>query len=200
MGIDFDKYILKASYLTVEEFQKQFDTLWDTLKYSFKKFECLQYYEEGEQCPLLDLQQNDIETFSKKLNKIRKTESPFYKEALKKGVQLERLHIIEFPISQYIEYEYYTYYITSSLGENIYFKNSKEIINKNMKDFIIFDSTNVLIHDYDQNGNLQGAWWLSEEHQELISSLEKWYDTQRKNAHPFYKITIPNEEIIKMIL
>lgn len=119
---------------------------------------------------------------------------------MSKGVSFNRIHLIKHPISKYIEFEYYSYYVNSALGENIYCKNYDVCYNFRLYDFMIFDDNRLLINDYDKDGNLIGGWNLKEGNLNLINELINWYDEQLKSAYDFKQILVPRKEILESIL
>lgn len=196
--LNFELYKEKSKYYNVDDSTKIFNNIWDELQTSFKKFECQQEYDETSECPMFDLINKDYLTFSKKLLKFKNDEKPYYDDCLKKEVLLQRIHLIDFPITKYIEFEYYSYYISNSLGENIFYNTLDKYKNENLYDFMIFDSRYLIINDYDDNGKLIGAW--HNEDKRNIREVEKWYDSVILESYDFKKILTPNKEILEMIL
>ena len=196
--INMQNLIDNATYLSIEEFGLRFDSLWENMKISFYKFENLQYYDESNDSPMFDLIDKNYNNFCEKLLHNKEEERSFYISALSKGISLKRLHFIDFPISKYIEFEYYSYYISNSLGENIKYNNSKEYKNQLLKDFVLFDSEHILIHDYDKDGKLKGGWYLS--NKQYLEELNKWYNYVFEKSKSFESIMLPKKEILEKIL
>lgn len=169
--INFEKYINCSEYIDIKSLLSLFDNYWDELNNKFRKFEHLQYYNEGLNSAMVDYLNEDYSTFTKKLLKTKESEKPFYIKPLSKGVSFNRIHLIKHPISKYIEFEYYSYYVNSALGENIYCKNYDVCYNFRLYDFMIFDDNRLLINDYDKDGNLIGGWNLKEGNLNLINEL-----------------------------
>lgn len=197
--LKFEQYKHNALYLTVDEYQQLFDNCWENMAVSFKKLELLQYYNEGADSPYNSLKSNQIKKFCVELVNHKNAEKPYYIHALSQGIQLQRLHILEFPITPYIEYEYYSYFITSALGEQIKYLD-KQFLKENLSDFLIFDEQYAFILDYDINGVLNGAWSLTEK--DLIKELKASYDQlfYFSNTHDFHEILVPNKQILEGIL
>ncbi len=198
--INFEKYINCSEYIDIKSLLSLFDNYWDELNNKFRKFEHLQYYNEGLNSAMVDYLNEDYSTFTKKLLKTKESEKPFYIKSLSKGVSFNRIHLIKHPISKYIEFEYYSYYVNSALGENIYCKNYDVCYNFRLYDFMIFDDNRLLINDYDKDGNLIGGWNLKEGNLNLINELINWYDEQLKSAYDFKQILVPRKEILESIL
>lgn len=196
--LKFEEYKEVSKYYNVDTSNKIFNNLWDELQVSFKKFECKQLYDETSECPVFDLINKDYSTFSKKLLDFKNSEKPYYDKCLEKGVLLQRIHFIEFPITKYIEFEYYSYYMSSSLGEQIFYNTLDKYKNEKLYDFMLFDSKYLIINDYDNKGRLNGAWHIQNE--EIIKEVEAWYDNVILEAYDFKGILIPNKEILEMIL
>lgn len=198
--INFKKYIDCCEYLDNISLSNLFDKYWDNLNNKFRKFEHLQYYNEGSSSAMAAYFNGDYKAFTTKLLKNKESEKPFYIKLLSKGVSFDRIHLIKYPISKYIEFEYYAYYINSALGENIYCKNYENTLNGNLYDFMIFDENRLLINNYDENGNLNGGWNLKNENSSLIKELIKWYDEQLRVSYDFKKILKPKKEILEIII
>lgn len=196
--LNFEQYKQISKYYNVDYSTKIFNNLWKKLQVSFKKFECQQEYDESSECPVYDLINKDYSTFSKKLLEFKNKEKPYYTHCKEKGVLLQRMHLIDFPITKYIEFEYYSYYISSILGENIFYNTYDKYRNEELYDFMIFDSKYLIINDYNSNGKLVGAWHL--ENGEIIKEIEKWYDNVISEASDFKGILKPNKDILEIIL
>ena len=101
--INFEKYINCSEYIDIKSLLSLFDNYWDELNNKFRKFEHLQYYNEGLNNAMVDYLNEDYSTFAKKLLKTKESEKPFYIKPLSKGVSFNRIHLIKHPISKYIE-------------------------------------------------------------------------------------------------
>ena len=112
---------------------------------------------------------------------------------------MKRLHLIEFLISDYIKYEYYSYYLSNYLGEFIKYNDIKKYNNIPLKDFVIFDNKYLLIHDYGKEGRIKGAWYLTEETTNL-QELVTWYDASFRKVKYFQGIMKPDKNILDLIL
>lgn len=195
--LNFKLYRQMSKYYNADDSTIIFNNLWDELQISFKKFECQQEYDESSECPIFDFINKDYLTFSKKLLELKKREEPYYANCVNKGILLQRMHLIKFPITKYIEFEYYSYYISSSLGENIFYNIYDKYTDEELCDFMIFDSKYLIINDYNSNGKLLGAWHIEDE--EIIKKIERWYDTVISESYDFKEILTPNKYIIDMI-
>ena len=199
--LNFDIIKNNSNYLDINKFNEKFDEIWSKMEVSFKKLECLQYYDESKDSPMFNLMNKDIDGFVKKLKFQEESEKPFYDEPIRKKVELSRLHLIEFPISDYIKFEYYSYYITNKLGENIFFDNIKKY-NINVEDLIIFDGRYMFVNDYDKYGKARGAWYIEPSCKvgNYVSEVENWFDSVIKKAANFKQLMVPDKNILERIL
>lgn len=199
--IDFQKYISQASYLSIQEFNSYFDICWNSMTKSFKKFECLQYYAEGPDSPMIDFFRKDIVSFAEKLLLFKETEKKFYETALKKNISLERLHLVRFPVTDYLCFEYYSYYISQDLGENIMIDNIDSYSNQKFYDFVLFDDSYLFIYDYDEQCKLKGCWYMtSERYSDLLKELSNFYNKIKQNSKPFQTMIKPDMKILNFIV
>jgi len=187
-------------YLNPSESIERFNLEFETMKHSFKKLETLQYYEEGDDFASKDLIEKNYNKFAKKIKQFKESEKQYYLNPLQLNVDLKRIHLISFPISQYIETEYYFYYVSNALGENIVFNDIEKFDKEKLSDFIIFDLKYLIINDFDEKGNFIGAWHVDEIHATAIENLANWYDKTFEKCQDFKMITKPNAKILEMIL
>jgi hypothetical protein len=85
-----------------------------------------------------------------------------YAELREKGVEFLRLRILDFPITDYLRWEFEHYKVTSALGEDIRIVRLSDITELDarvgLSDFLLFDHDAVMIHDYGTDGILGGGW------------------------------------------
>ena len=72
--INFKKYIDCSEYIDNKSLSNLFDTYWDELNNKFRKFEHLQYYNEGLNSAMADYLNGDYSDFTKKLLKTKNIE------------------------------------------------------------------------------------------------------------------------------
>jgi len=161
----------------------------------------LQFYDEGLDSTYESYKNNEIDLFVERLVLFREGRLPELTELAQKSVSFKRLHFLKQPITKYLEYEYYTYLISSSLGEQIVVNNIDVVISKdNIGDFLLFDDKCAFIHDYDSNGIYKGAWVLQEDKKDLIKEMCDWYDLQFSVATDFKGLFKPDQSIVDRIL
>ena len=189
----FMKSIEHAQYLNLTTYQLKFDECWNHMNSHFRKLETLSFYDEGNSSPYLDLLANDMSSFCSKLKNFRKLEAHSSEQAMSKNVKMDRLHILTFPLSPYLIYEYYSYYISSSLGETIRYIEKDKIKEEDLFDFVIFDKNHVFIQDY-QEGILKGAWHIS--NILIIEQLCNLYDSIFNFSCDFRSMMKPDASLL----
>ncbi|MFZ1250170.1 MAG: DUF6879 family protein [Candidatus Microsaccharimonas sp.] len=139
-----------------QEANIKWDTLWSDMKSEWFKLEVLQDYsaEEGES--LKAWMAGD----KKRSVKLLTSESLEWlddcRQKVESGVKLIRIHIVDYPLSEYIKWEIEAYkHRNIPLGkEDVYLLNRKDISSLNLPDgdLMIFDKTNAVIGHYDESG------------------------------------------------
>lgn len=103
------------------------------------------------------------------------------------GKEIERIRLIDSPLTDYLKYEIFEGYIPSSLvGQNVNFvfrDEFEKICNrKNVKDFWMFDDRYVFEMLYDKNGAFVGANFVDGAEQKEI------YSKLKAISHPMQEI------------
>lgn len=96
--------------------------------------------------------------------------------AKKRGAKMQRVHIIKFPLSDYLKYEIEYYKINMKAGEDICFVLDKEyqkIKNKINHDFWLFDDKIALKINYDTKGKYLGFEEIKKETSKYINLKNK---------------------------
>lgn len=104
-------------------------------------------------------------------------QGPLYSSLFTKGADFVRVRAVELPLSPYLrDYEFPAYRISSRYGERILvlplseFKSDSGFFSAS--DYLLFDASAALIHDYDQSGFLRGGWLsLDPEYCDWLASL-----------------------------
>lgn len=74
------------------------------------------------------------------------------KQAKAKWATMQRVHLLQFPISKYLSFEFEEYKNNIKAWEEIYYIPANECPIKIESDFWIFDDTTILGMHYDNNG------------------------------------------------
>ena len=200
IGVLTNATIKKLPILSVEEFSTAFDEARDRMSDEFIKYEALQFYDEGSDSPLFDFTAGDYETFVDRLTVSRSEEKPFIKSVIDRGVSRSRLHRAVLPMSDYMQFEFYSYLFTSAIGEKIrYVEDSaaESSIGSGLSDFVCFDRRLILAQIYDSGGSLEGAYRI--ESQDAVSSVCEAYDALKELSVDFREFFTPNEELVANI-
>lgn len=146
-----------------EESFVEWDKLWNSMKEEWFKIEVLQDYSAEDDSPSLRAwkdkdRQKSIELMKENTNRewIEKAH-----KTIKKGVKLIRIHIVERPLSQYVEWEieHYKNINTSQVGEQVFLVEKPDIKNLNLPkgDIMLFDRKFAVANTYNANGLMVAA-------------------------------------------
>jgi len=137
--------------IDVKEFDNIVDSFWDEMQYEFFKVEVLQYYGESNGPSLKDWLQGNHE---KSLEIMRKNAKPWQEG--KEGVKKIRIHVVKYPLSEYIQWEieHYKNINIPLVGEEIYLIDWRKIGDLKLPkgDTMIFDRKKVVSNIYNENG------------------------------------------------
>lgn len=163
--------------------------LFSSFKKSAKRLELLQeYHIEGD----------EWDSFQKFIN--GEAVSPYpelaewneqISEWRKQGKTIERIRLLENPLSEYLKYEIFEAYVPGTIvGQKINFVSPKQLEKvvgkKKLKDFWIFDDKYVFEMDYDENHNYCGG--------RIVDGVEEKEIYQR-----LLEISQPLETVLKQI-
>lgn len=150
---------ITATPITSTDFGARFDLAWDTLAERFVKFECQQFYDEGDDSPYRDFIEGRIDSVIEKLVRFRREDAPFYEQAKARGARFLRIHAITLPLSHYLEYELHSYLLSELLGEQIMViskDDAETLAAGRLQDFQVFDSRLLFVQSH-MDGVFQGA-------------------------------------------
>ncbi len=161
---DLRRDIFQGERLSVEEFNRCFDEQWELMARRFFKYEGLQWYDEGADGPIAQYLQGDVPEFVRRLRQARSEDQSFFDTASERGVEFYRIHAMKQPFTRYMEAEFYSYLLSERMGEQIYYIPEEKVLKLAggaLPDFILFDTSLLLVLDYNSSGVLQGAWRVS---------------------------------------
>ncbi|HEY3489580.1 MAG TPA: hypothetical protein VGK27_05590 [Candidatus Deferrimicrobiaceae bacterium] len=158
--------IRKAKALDAASFDDAFSKFWSALSIQFFKFERLQSYYEPDDPSYQAFQQKDMDSAIQHLENRIEALHLFYEQAARKNVSIIRMRAVEKPLSEYLNYEFESYRISSKYGERILVVDLTNIDHSSdlyiASDFLMFDAKTVLVHNYDKNGQSNGGWLIDD--------------------------------------
>jgi hypothetical protein len=188
----------QGPYLSAEAFSNLFDKHWEMMSQRFFKYEALQSYDEGPESACRAYMAGDVSLMVDRLKAAYGEEEPFFSSARRRGVSLLRVHAAELPLSLYMQAEYYSYILSERLGERILYLNRQGDGPQNrIPDFVMFDTLQVLAHDYDETGLLRGAWSITDPAN--LKAIEHLADTVTSLGVPFRELWSGDSKIIAAI-
>ncbi len=163
--------------LEEKELEKYFGILWGNTNSSLFKLETKQVYSDDELYEKYVNTKN--ENFNKLFQKIENImlleQSDLWKEATARHINIIRVHIIDLPLTEYMQYEILTYKISQKYNEKIHLMTREEAkklgIFEEIEDFLLFDDNNLIIHYYDDKGNYNHSV-ISEESDDLSKYIQ----------------------------
>ncbi len=134
--------------LSVEKFDEVFDNLWnDPTLDTFVKLEVLQDYEEDHNNYYDMFLNRNLEVLRKELRKLWQVEDIDF--------NWQRVHLVNLPLSEYLQFEIECYRIWQEMGVKVYFQtfdNIKKIIKKPIfEDFMLFDDKCIIVNKFNKN-------------------------------------------------
>src|SRR2546421_6552740 len=91
-----------AALVDEEDFAQRFDSEWDRLEWRFLKCERRQEYREPDDPGFQAFERGDLEE-AQRLNAERvRQQEPLYSAARSKGIEIVRVRLVEFPLSDYL--------------------------------------------------------------------------------------------------
>lgn len=158
--------------LTDEGLDVAYSVGWSFIGQVFFKLETLQTYETFDGWD--EFQRGDVASARRLMKEFLLSDSARpYEKIQQRNVHFQRVHVVELPLSDYMQFEILSYEVSIELGEEISFisKESYEQVDKeaSTEDFLLFDDRMVIQHRYDAGGNWQGSELVLDE-----NKLEKY--------------------------
>lgn len=172
--------------LSTEEFLAKFDQLWGSLQEEFFKLETLQDYVE-EHNPAYDaLVAGDLEAAIARIPDVfgvddRRTTSHA------RRFQYARVRLVKWPLTTYVYWEFHVYAFNERFNKPVYVLEVSDDMSFPQReyvcDFLLFDSSDLLLHDYNADGRLTGGWHTNDKAE--LSPYRRVRDVARSTAVPF---------------
>lgn len=185
--IDFEKILKRANKLSDEEYLDY----WEKFKkpaVKCKKLEFLQTYEMID--PIDDYKNGEYEKFIDLMKE-------FHKNAWGGKDNIKRIHYIEEPIHEYLKWEYYTYLIDETYGQDIRITKDRSLFPKKMYDFVLFENGNMFVLDFGRGNESLGVWHVTDK--KAVKEVSDFYDTVFEKSENFKGMLEPNEYIIRRL-
>jgi hypothetical protein len=151
-----------ATQLDKDAFRNRFLAEWKQSDRRFLKVERRQEYAEPDDPSYQAFARGDFPKAQELVAERLREQESFYKPARDKGLELVRLRIVEFPLTDYLRcYELPSYRVSEELGEDIRITPAEPIepllARLGVPDFLLFDDRCVLVNTYDQSSAPSGA-------------------------------------------
>ncbi len=186
-----DKIKLESKIINKKDLYILFDKLLNKTKKSFNKLEIEQYYK----CDMDENYENYINGNYDALIKVFDNFSKDWAYTIKDNIEFKRLHLINKPITQYINYEMYFYMINEKAGEKIKCLDFDKsgIRYEEVSDFIIFDDNELIINCHNKGEYLKSYYCNDKV---MIRKLLKEYETLYSKAIDYKKIVNLDKNLI----
>ncbi len=183
-----------AKIINDDDFNKIFDDTWNGTKKDFYKLETSQVY-------ACDMDSNYQDYLNGNYNNLTNIFKNFYQDwglMLKKSnIKMKRLHLIDVPLSDYLNYEMYFYLINENAGEKIRCLSFDKIKERKMDDFIIFDKDKIIINEHNINGELVKSYYS--ENKYLINILLCEFKILYKKGKDYKTYANFNSDVLKLM-
>jgi len=151
-----------SDHISVDQFFSEYNRFSAQVRCRVFKLERLQNYMEPDNESWREFQVGNIKRSLELIPMIRAKEAEYDVEFFKRGLQFLRVRAVELPLSPYIEWELQFHAFSAQYGETILVSDltytDRGSMLWNARDFLLFDSFAVLVHDYNPDGLLVGGW------------------------------------------
>jgi len=172
--------------LSMGDFIAEFNQAWPNLTRHCLKLECWQTYQEQKSNRSLDVYMSgDVESATRLLEEEAEPSRPLYEGIRSKGLDFARIRLVALPLTSYLQYEMINYRIREAMGESIevvLLDPSISLPNDDFFDFLLFDDTSALVHDYGMDGFQVGGWLV--EDADVVRRLEEIVVNVRSKSVP----------------
>ena len=156
-----------AAHVTTEGLASAFSEFSAKVQRRIFKLERLQNYIENDDESWREFQSGNIRRSIELMPGLRAADAQYDIDFFRRGLQFLRVRAVESPLSPYLSWEFQTYVISAQYGETILVTDLTNADRNgplwNARDFLLFDSFAVLVHDYDPDGLLCGGWVCQDE-------------------------------------
>lgn len=101
------------------------------------------------------------------ISKVRSSDNDLYTSLKEKGVEFIRCRPIKEPKTEYLKWELEVYKYNSSKGERVFccpYETVKDFLSTvATHDFMVFDDFQAFIHNYNDDGLIEGGWSVRDE-------------------------------------
>lgn len=157
--------IAGASRLTLDEFGNAFAESWRGVNARLYKLEAWQTYQEPDTKSLRAYENGEIEKVEQLIEEEAEADRFVYEDVRKNGTPFIRLRLVKLPLSKYLEWEFWNYQVRQRLGETIMVidqtSDPMTLPNSSFFDFLLFDDSVALVHDYGRDGLQVGGWLVT---------------------------------------
>jgi hypothetical protein len=176
-----------ARQLSLAEFGAEFGVLWSGLRHGLVKSECWQTYQEPETQSWLAYQRGDYAAVPALLEREASFDQVVYDAVTANDTPFVRVRVVRLPLSEYLTFEMWNYIVRARRGETIEIlvlpaDDQRPLPDHTYFDFLLFDDSAALIHDYGLDGLQTGGWATTEP--SVLGRLEESATLARKDAIP----------------
>jgi hypothetical protein len=160
-----EQVIGSARRLSLDDFGAEFRRSWRALDHRFLKLECWQAYQEPDARSLHLFLAGDRDNVLSQLRTEAEADHSLYAEVAQRHLDYARIRLTKLPLTRYLQWEVWSYRIRAALGERIVIVPTSPDValpNEEDFDFLLFDRTTALVHDYGENGLQVGGWLVRE--------------------------------------
>jgi hypothetical protein len=168
----------------LDSFYSAWGDYWGALRYDFFKLETLQFYDvEEEMSARLAFERGDREEAERQLRTFLMGSPP-------RNVQMRRVHVVDLPLSTYVQFELLAYKISAETGEESFLlprdTATTLALPIKLQDFLLFDEKVVMRHSF-TNGK-----WISTDILEEPAQVEAYVTAKNmllEHSLPYQKFT-----------
>ncbi|WP_221274542.1 DUF6879 family protein [Thaumasiovibrio subtropicus] len=150
-------------FCSASDFFSNFPAAWKNVSTRVYKLETKMSYQETDNPSYDAYIRGDLDKAIELIKKSKEKDYPVYESLRKRGVNVYRCRPVLLPLSDYLNWEFECYKENSKQGELIFLSEGLDIYKTHaLHDFMLFDDKVALVHNYDENGLIQGGWMTTD--------------------------------------
>lgn len=150
-----------STYIQADKYMSEVQSAWDNAARQFLKVEVLQAFEEPGDPSYEALRRRDFKEAVRLVRERVAAQEGMYREGIRRGMEIVRLRVVEWPLTEYLRYEIMAYVVAETIGERVLVIERESLrpeVERELREFNMFDQRIAFLLDYTPEGLFRGAW------------------------------------------